>query len=346
MRVAWVAAAIILGLAVGAGASDYFVRTLSLSPTYGPMGVAVLFAILFTMFAEPLRQGISRLNSDISAGVAAMSASEVLSGILGLVIGLLVTYLALAILVSTTVGANWLATRGLGLALTFLGGFLIVYMSVLTLVAVDPMSSVVKGSPRKGGRPKLLDTNVILDGRVEAVISSGFLAGPVLVPESVISEIHLLADSTAPERRRLGRRGLETLRRLLERVEGPVRVLEEGLDRNGTTDDHLVDLAQALSGVLVTNDFNLNKVGSLKGVEILNLNELAIAVRPKVVAGDEFPLPITRKGTERSQGVGHLPDGTMVVVEEAAERLGETLDVRVKSVLQTEAGQIIFCNLA
>lgn len=346
MRVVWIASAFVLGLAAGAGVSGYFVETLRLDPEVGRIGIAFLFATLFAVLAEPLRGGLARLNSDLSAGVSNYSASEIISGILGLVVGLLVTYLLLSILLIPDATAEIFASGGPALAVAGLGGLLVIYLSVLTLVALDPMAAVLKSPRRRGGTPKILDTNVVLDGRVGAVLAAGFIEGPILVPESVLGEIHTLADSTEPGRRSLGRRGLESLKVLLEQNDSPVRVLEEDVRREGTIDEHLVALAETLSASLVTNDYNLNKVAGLRGVAILNLNELAIAVRPRVVAGEELSLALTRRGTEKGQAVGHLPDGTMVVVEEAQRLIGETVGVVVKSVLQTEAGQIVFTRLA
>ncbi|MBC8514364.1 TRAM domain-containing protein [bacterium] len=337
---------LIVGFSVGGLLSEFVSDSYGLAQ--GPalsLGVKVLFAILFGVLARPIMDGALRFNNDLSATILAKRPSEVLSGLLGLVVGFLVLYLLLSTLYLSPHTSLFLEAKGPSQMLTFIGGFLILYLSVLTLVAADPLAGVLKRGGGKGGYPKILDTNVILDGRIDAVLKAGFLEGPLLVPDTVIEELHLLADSRNHTKRTRGRKGLQTLNEMLERRDSPLRVLEEMVPDKGKTDEHLVLLAEVLGAALITNDLALNRVAQMRKVKVMNLNELALALRPHFSAGDNFPIEITRIGSEDAQGVGHLGDGTMVVVEDGSNKVGETVEVQVKSILQTEAGQIVFTRV-
>lgn len=193
---------------------------------------------------------------------------------------------------------------------------------------------------------KILDTNVIIDGRIYDVARSGFLEGQLYVPKFVLEELQYIADSHDPLRRQRGKRGLEVLRHL----QGDFP-LEVGLhDRhapegNDGVDARLVRLARAVGGDLVTNDHNLNRVATLQDVRVLNLNDLALSLRPNVLPQEKLILSIIREGNQLGQGVGYLDDGTMVVVENGKNHVGETLDVLVTQVIQTERGKLIFAEV-
>jgi len=193
--------------------------------------------------------------------------------------------------------------------------------------------------------PKLLDTNVIIDGRIADIARAGFVEGPIYVPDFVLEELHLIADSSDTLRRNRGRRGLDILNQMQQVPALHVRVYDRyaaPLRPSDPVDAKLVQLAKELSAAIVTNDFNLNKVAQLQGIRVMNVNELANAVKPVVLPGEEMTVTIVREGKEPEQGVAYLDDGTMVVVERGKDRLGETVAVVVTSVLQTVAGKMIF----
>jgi uncharacterized protein YacL len=195
-------------------------------------------------------------------------------------------------------------------------------------------------------RPKLLDTNVIIDGRIADICKAGFVEGPIYIPRFVLDELQQIADSSDPLKRARGRRGLDILNGMQQEMSLQIQTYDAGTDNYpDEVDAKLVELAKELSGAIVTNDYNLNKVAGLHGIKVLNVNELANALKPVVLPGEEMTIQVIKDGKEQNQGVGYLDDGTMVVVEGAKRRVGETLDVIVTSVLQTAAGKMIFANI-
>ena len=193
---------------------------------------------------------------------------------------------------------------------------------------------------------KILDTNVIIDGRVADICRTGFIEGPIYVPGFVLDELQHIADSADGLKRARGRRGLDILNQMRTENEMQVRTYDntDPNDRD-EVDAKLVKLAKKLHGKIVTNDYNLNKVAELQGVPVLNINELANAVKPIVLPGEEMVVTIIKEGKEQNQGVAYLEDGTMIVVEGARRRIGETLPVITSSVLQTVAGKMIFASI-
>jgi uncharacterized protein YacL len=197
------------------------------------------------------------------------------------------------------------------------------------------------------GEPLLLDTNVIIDGRVGQVISTGFLSATLVVPRFVLDELQRLADSRDPLKSARGKRGLDEVRRLRETSDIELSIHEE-LPRSGAeggVDSMLVGLARDLNARLLTNDENLSKVARLRNITVLSLNELALALQPHLAAGDLIHLPLVKPGKEKHQAVGYLPDGTMIVVNHAAERLGQTIEVVISSALPTTAGRLYFAEI-
>jgi uncharacterized protein YacL len=193
---------------------------------------------------------------------------------------------------------------------------------------------------------KVLDTSVIIDGRIADVCQAGFLEGTLLIPQYVLRELHQIADSSDALKRNRGRRGLDVLQRL-QRTEH-VRVELHDLDFPAIreVDRRLIETARTVGGMIVTNDYNLNKVAELHGVRVLNVNELANALRPVVLPGEVLHVHVLREGKEAHQGVAYLEDGTMVVIEQGKKHIGQTVGAVVTSVLQTTAGRMIFTRLA
>ena len=189
---------------------------------------------------------------------------------------------------------------------------------------------------------KILDTSVIIDGRIADIADTGFLDGVVVLPQFVLRELQLVADSSDSNKRNRGRRGLDMLKKLQSKPQVEVRIVEEDFPHVREVDLKLIELAKLTKGKIVTNDFNLNKVAQLHGVEVLNINELANSLRPVVLPGETMRVFILKEGKEPNQGVAYLDDGTMVVVDHARRLISKTVDITVTSVLQTTAGKMIF----
>ncbi|EFM11519.1 PilT protein domain protein [Paenibacillus curdlanolyticus YK9] len=191
---------------------------------------------------------------------------------------------------------------------------------------------------------KILDTSVIIDGRIADICKTGFIEGTLVIPEFVLEELQHIADSSDLLKRNRGRRGLDILNKIQKELDVRVLIYEGDFEEIGEVDSKLVKLAKALGGKVVTNDFNLNKVCELQGVSVLNINDLANAVKPVVLPGEEIVVQVIKDGKEHGQGVAYLDDGTMIVVEGGREYIGTTMEVLVTSVLQTSAGRMIFAK--
>jgi len=194
------------------------------------------------------------------------------------------------------------------------------------------------------GSPKILDTSVIIDGRISDITKSGFIEGDLIVPGFVLEELQHIADSSDVLKRNRGRRGLDILNKIQKEPYSNVRIVEEDYGEINEVDTKLVKLAKDMGGKVVTNDYNLNKVCELQGVPVLNINELANAVKPVVLPGEELKVQVIKDGKEQGQGVGYLDDGTMIVVDGGRRYIGQTVAVLVTSVLQTAAGRMIFAK--
>lgn len=199
---------------------------------------------------------------------------------------------------------------------------------------------------RSGARSKVIDTSVIIDGRIGDLASTGFLEGGILIPEFVLAELQNVADSSDPIRRRKGRRGLEILRSLMDNDSIDIRVVRRDYPTVQEVDRKLISMAREEDAVLVTTDYNLNRVAQVEGIPILNVNELANAVKPRFVPGEAIDVEVVDRGAEINQGVGYLDDGTMIVVENGRRHIGRTIKATVKSTLQTEAGRMLFVEPA
>ncbi|WP_059174104.1 PIN/TRAM domain-containing protein [Bacillus sp. FJAT-27445] len=191
---------------------------------------------------------------------------------------------------------------------------------------------------------KILDTSVIIDGRIADICQTGFLEGTIVIPRFVLEELQHIADSSDVLKRNRGRRGLDILNRIQKEIAVNVEICETDFDDIQEVDSKLVKLAKETGGILVTNDFNLNKVSEFQNVSVLNINDLANAVKPVVLPGEELSVQVIKDGKEHHQGVAYLDDGTMIVVEEGREYIGKRIDVMVTSVLQTSAGRMIFAK--
>ncbi len=205
-------------------------------------------------------------------------------------------------------------------------------------------SWLVRG-PRGSPLTKILDTSVIIDGRIADIVETGFLGGVLVIPEFVLQELQHIADSPDPTRRVRGRRGLDIIKRLQQEKLVEVRIERQDFENLNEVDAKLVALALRQNAKIVTNDYNLAKVAEVQGIRILNINQLANALKPVVLPGEVLRLHILKEGKEQGQGIAYLEDGTMVVVENASRHLGKEVEVSVTSILQTTAGRLIFTTL-
>jgi len=201
-----------------------------------------------------------------------------------------------------------------------------------------------RGLPQ-GENSKILDTSVIIDGRIADITETGFVEGPLLIPQFILGELQHIADSSDPVKRTRGKRGLEVLHHIQKQVNVDVRIVDTDYPSVKEVDSKLIELAKEVRGKILTNDSNLNKVAELQGIEVLNINELANALKPVVLPGEEMNVKILKEGKEMGQGVAYLDDGTMIVVDNGRRQIGKTIDVVVTSVLQTPAGRMIFARL-
>jgi uncharacterized protein YacL len=192
---------------------------------------------------------------------------------------------------------------------------------------------------------KILDTSVIIDGRIAEVCESGFLEGVFILPQFILQELQYIADSPDSIKRARGRRGLDVLHKIQKMSQITVRIIDEDFPKIKEVDTKLVALAKLMNAKVITNDFNLNKIAQLQGVAVLNINELANSLKPVVLPGETMKIFILKEGKEYNQGVAYLDDGTMVVIENARKLIGKNADVTVTSVLQTTAGRMIFSKL-
>lgn len=268
----------------------------------------------------------------------------------GLIVGMVIAY-GLSLIVDLLASNNTsgvvspvIPTLKLGL------GVVCCYMAVsFILQTKDDVRFVIPyvefAKEMKGAKPFVLDTSVIIDGRIADISNTKIITSELIVPRFVLQELQTIADSSDKLKRVRGRRGLDMLNKLQSNEHIEIRMLDVVPERsaeNAGVDEMLVDLAVQLSGKIVTNDYNLNKIAQLRGVPVININDLANALKPVVLPGETMSVKVVKPGEEAGQGVGYLEDGTMVVAEGARDRLGEVVDLTVTSVLQTSAGRMIF----
>ena len=274
-----------------------------------------------------------------------MSSADKLAVLAGVIVGLLISALLLPNILS------YFSIPGPILGIIIMGT--IVYACIWAMMSMrDEFRFYFSSESRTGEaaraleKAKILDTNVIIDGRVADICRTGFIDGQILVPSFVLEELQHIADSPDGLRRARGRRGLDILNAMRKELDLVVRQSPVVDPANpDEVDSRLVKLAKEIDGCIVTNDFNLNKVAELQGVMVLNINELANALKPVVLPGEELTVQVIKEGKEASQGVAYLDDGTMVVVEGGKTHIGENVEAIVTSVLQTVAGKMIFANL-
>ena len=270
----------------------------------------------------------------------------VIASLIGLSIGLLISFGILHLFSESNDLIKVVIALGMGYA-----GLVIGYRFSTTMSFPSVLKSNGSGEQTEASAGdtknnlKILDTSVIIDGRILEICQTKFIEGTLVIPRFVLNELQHIADSTEPLRRNKGRRGFDILRALQNNPAIEVEITEEEVPHLPEVDAKLVHLAQKLEATIITNDLNLNKVAELQSVKVLNINELSNAVRPVVIAGEVIQVLLLKEGKETNQGVGYLDDGTMVIVEEGKPYIGQTLNVEVTQMLRTSAGQMIFTRI-
>jgi uncharacterized protein YacL len=271
--------------------------------------------------------------------------ADLMAGAIGLIVGLLVAFLVGQPLAAFGILGNLLRVA-ITIVLAYVGIRVAARKQDELLRPSAWLPKLQKSQTRsEGARPKVLDTSVIIDGRIADICETGFLEGPLVIPAFVLEELRHIADSPDVLKRNRGRRGLDVLNRIQKELHMPVQVYEKDIEPQLEVDSRLLKVTKLLDGKVVTNDFNLNKVAELQGLPVLNINDLANAVKPVVLPGEDMVVQVIKEGKEVGQGVGYLDDGTMIVVDGGKKYVGQTVSVMVTSVLQTAAGRMIFAKL-
>jgi uncharacterized protein YacL len=324
-------------------------KTLIVSVITGTFGLA-----FFYMYAA-LRNRGEKVAKRIESDILKIPAEEMLPATIGLIAGLIIAYLVSQLINGIEVLQTAYINTILSILMYLFFGSLGVNISrkkgeearpsFLAGLAMRDAAGKGKGK-RDSGAPKILDTSVIIDGRIADILKTGFIEGDIVIPEFVLGELQHIADSSDSLKRNRGRRGLDVLNRI--QSEHGIEIYntddEKSLDDIPEVDVKLLKLAQIMKGVVVTNDFNLNKVAGIKGVDVLNINELANSVKPVVLPGEDMQIFLIKEGKEENQGVAYLDDGTMIVVENGKKHIGKNIDATVTSILQTSAGRMIFAK--
>ena len=313
---------------------------------------AVIGAVLFFLATFWITDYIVDFIRIIEEKVVKAPVGDVLFGAIGLIIGLIIAFLLTVPLAEINFPV---VSNILPIFITILLGYFGFQVGFKKRDELINLFSNTKGKEKKkdtdedeinsgSSKLKILDTSVIIDGRIADICQTGFLEGTLVIPQFVLEELQHIADSSDVLKRNRGRRGLDILNKIQKELEVNVEIYEGDFEEIQEVDSKLVKLAKLVNGMVVTNDFNLNKVCELQKVQVLNINDLANAVKPVVLPGEELNVQVIKDGKEYNQGVAYLDDGTMIVVEEGRNYIGKTIDVLVTSVLQTSAGRMIFAK--
>lgn len=311
----------------------------------------LITGLIFYLVSPWILERGRRLAQRTEVELEKVPTNQILVGTMGLITGMIIAYL-LGGLIRNMLGQNVVSSILSAITYGFLG-YLGVSFSTRKVNDLARLPDIFKGRnaaakvvPKvvAGAKPKILDTSVIIDGRIADISRTGFLEGALIVPQFVLDELRHIADSSDSLKRNRGRRGLDILKMIQQEKTVEVRIVDTDFEEVAEVDMKLLKLAQKMDGMVMTNDYNLNKVAELQNIPILNINELANAVKPVVLPGEEMVVTLIKEGKESNQAVAYLDDGTMIVVENGRRYIGETLGVLVTSVLQTAAGRMIFAK--
>ena len=297
--------------------------------------------IYFILFSDVAADAIMKQVGIAEGKLVKMEIKELITGVSGIVIGLII-----ANLIGVALNGYGIVGTGITVILNITLGVLGYRVATRKRDELEmPMFSKSAQTKVSAGRPKILDTSVIIDGRILDLLHTGFIEGKIVIPTFVLDELRHIADSSDSLKRNRGRRGLDILNEIQKQLDVPVIIKEFNTKEKIEVDSKLLKMAEKMDAYVVTNDYNLNKVAEVQGVRVLNINELANAVKPMLIPGEEMTVTIIKAGKENGQGIAYLNDGTMIVIEGGSERIGETRQVVVTSVLQTSAGRMIFTKI-
>jgi uncharacterized protein YacL len=315
--------------------SGYFIA-------YYAMAAASPYAVFQAIFGLIIGLVVALLVIRVERDIRKQSVRIIAGGVVGMIIGLLIALMiGFGLNMVIRIPQNQQVVPWIYLLLIGILGYLGLVIGSKKAEEV----SFRAADSRKLMDHRLLDTSVIIDGRIADICDTGFVDGELIVPRFVLNELQFIADSSDSMKRSRGRRGLDVLNRMQKSTAINIEIVEQDFPKIKGVDGKLVALAQKLNAKLLTNDYNLNKVAELQGVRVLNVNELANAMKPVVLPGEQMTVKIIREGKEQGQGVGYLDDGTMIIVDSAQKMINTTVDVVVTSVLQTTAGRMIFTEL-
>lgn len=330
---------------------DKFLKSPSGEIWWSTISFGVILSLLIGLSLAPkIITGIQHFTNWFLSRLDKIPIQDIVGGAIGLIIGLFI---------ANQFGSSVARIKYVGPYLTLTGSLFLGYVGLtLGIKKRDEMLSFFVNLMRFTAKDKdkankseankipckILDTSVIIDGRISDIYKTGFVEGTLVIPNFVLEELRHIADSSDLLKRNRGRRGLDILNLLRQEFDMLIEIVDKDYDDIAEVDSKLVKLAQDMKGYIVTNDFNLNKVAQLQGVLVLNINELANAVKPVVLPGEEMIVRVIKDGKEMSQGIGYLDDGTMIVVESGKKYMGQVIGVVVTSVLQTAAGRMIFAR--
>lgn len=315
---------------------------------------AIIFAIIFILLFNVLVPSLDKRSRELASVVAddlhGVSGPKLIGGVLGLILGFAIAALLTRVYADITNKYIYLIITVLVFSILGHLGFTI---GTERGPEIIPDFSAMAKKPGKGNRkgadlsPKILDTSVIIDGRIMEIMKTGFIEGEIVIPEFVLVELRHIADSSDALKRNRGRQGLDILNKMQKTYGIEIYNTDEESALKGIpeVDVKLLKLAQIKEGKVVTNDFNLNKVARVQGIPVLNINELANAIKPIAIPGEIMQVTLVKEGKDQKQAVAYLDDGTMIVVEDGKKRIGESVAINVTSVIQTSAGRMIFGRL-
>ena len=310
-------------------------------PPYVPVVVSILSGLIFYIFlSNPATKALLKQIKIVEEKLSKMKLKDLIVSVIGGVLGLIIANL---------IGLALNSYGLIGTSIVLVLNVIFVYLGFS--VAQNKKDEVTLELFKKGevvrsyGKPKILDTSVIIDGRILDILRTGFIEGKIIIPNFILEELRHIADSSDSLKRNRGRRGLDILNEIQKQSIVSVEIMDFNVKDFLEVDSKLLKMAQKIDGFIVTNDYNLNKVAEFQGVNVLNINELSNAIKPVVLPGEEMSLIVVKEGKEPGQGVGYLNDGTMIIVEGGAKYIGEEIGVVVTSALQTSAGRMIFAKV-
>lgn len=307
----------------------------------------ILFAIIFYAVSPYLIRQFQKIANYVQNQILKMPLPELVTSIIAFIVSIVVAYL-----LSNPISKIPFVGIPLAVLMYIFLGYIGINVGRIRKDEITKFIQTKKINPKEktnrkniNAMPKILDTSVVIDGRISDIIQTGFIEGKIVVPTFVLDELRYIADSADDLKRVKGRRGLDILNEIQNNANVTVDIDDTKIEDVEEVDIKLLKLAEKINGCVVTNDYNLNKVAQIQNIKILNINELSNAVKPRLVAGEKITLNVVKEGRDSAQGVGYLDDGTMIVVENGRKAVGTTTQVEVSSILQTPAGRMIFARI-